>query len=157
MSNIKTLLKSQKQKNGYYPQPTLIGTNITRSTQAGAQFARSGKLNSDTPLDGSNRIFKDPKTDKEYMYGTIRSGQESQIGMTFETAKNTLSAFIDGDYQAIAIFMPSILVATGATTLDIDIPENASTFILNGSTKNLPYTMNGTTYTAATSLADAIE
>ncbi len=51
--------------------------------------------------------------------------------------------------------IPSLLVATGASILDIDISSNQSQYIVNGSVKNLPYDMTGVFQKKASTLSQA--
>ncbi len=77
--------------------------------------------------------------------------------MTLETAKDSLSSFVDGEYAAISPTFPSLLIAVNtATTVDMLDGANVKLFIIDGNMKNLPYNLSGIMEQNATSLAEAL-
>jgi type II secretory pathway pseudopilin PulG len=155
---LKVNLKTTKQKNGFFPKVTGSSLSLVRSTQASLVVATQGYIRQDLALENSSsRVYTDPKNSNYlYLYSTTRSGQEYQIGMTLENGGGTPSALVDGEYRSVIALLPSILVASSGATFDIDQPANQAAFILNGSTKNLPYDMKGVMQKTATTSAEAL-
>jgi hypothetical protein len=75
--------------------------------------------------------------------------------MTLENAGSSLTALTDGQYIRVLTTFPALLVATTSGSLDIDTVGSGS-FIVNGSTKNIPYNYQGVPQKSAVSLAEIL-
>jgi hypothetical protein len=118
--------------------------------------AKQGFLQNDLALGETTKVFLDPKSKLPYLYSTTVTGQDFEIGMTLENAGPKLTAFTDGQYLRVMTNFPSLLVATNTGSLDIDTSVGGSSFILNGSIKNLPYNFEGDPLRTAASLIEIL-
>jgi hypothetical protein len=83
----------------------------------------------------------DPKIGKPYIYSTTKNHWEYQLAFTLENSWLP-TAMINWDYKSVSIdILPSIVLAINTwNNVDISTSQNANAFVLNGQTKNLPYT-----------------
>lgn len=157
MGNLKVILQSAKQKKWSYPKVTGTDTTtLTRSSLTWAVIATQGRIYADMALGENSRTYLDPKTKAPYLYSSSQSGQDYQIGMTLEGNEDILTALIDGSYLRILTSLPSLIVATSTGSLDIDTGVGTSSFVVNGSVKNLPYDLSGIPLKSASSLTEIL-
>jgi hypothetical protein len=119
-------------------------------------IARQGLLRNDLALGDTTKTFLDPKSKLPYIYSTTTARQDFEIGMTLENAGPKLTALTDGQYLRVLTTLPSLLVATNTGTLDIDTGAGPTSFIVNGSIKNLPYNFEGVPLRSAASLVEIL-
>ncbi len=140
MWEIKTALKSYKQKRWAYPTPW----NIFSITNNWNIVAFQWLLNNDVTLSTMDTIPSDPYTNNYYFYSVTKNKQETDVAMTLENWDFPI-AFMDWDYKTVSKnVLPSILLATWATS-SVEIhtwvwngTNNRNLFIFNW-WKNLPY------------------
>lgn len=141
MSSLKISLNSHKIKNSIYPNPW----NFFVVNNYWIPIIKQWKVD--------NQLFSleiakkplDPLTKSNYFYSVLYNNLFYQISMSFEDSNlsNWLKAFVDGDYQQIADFAPSISFAVSSTG---DILSYSWKFILNNWIYNLPYNKNWNIY-----------
>lgn len=148
MEKLQIDLKSHKQKEGSYPLP-VNPINITNS----GTVIYQGLLTSATVSNVLTNVPKDPRTGNWYWYSTLTNRQQFQVALTLEGA-DTPTALVKGDYKSIAKDMfPTILLAVTGS-ISFSVTDNASKFILNGGSYNLPYDMEGVMVSSGSSFSE---
>lgn len=151
MADLLVWLKNHKFKNGGYPTPWDM-YNITNSWT----IILMGKMNENVM---SQDIMKKPTDplliDNYYTYSTTANKLFFQVGMSLENDAfaSWMEGYVDGDYQQVAEFAPSIVMATSTGWT---IQSMASYFVVNKWTLNLMYDVNGQIYQTATSLDQVV-
>lgn len=137
MSNMKVSLKNHKLKNGSYPKP---GSSFVVTNQW-ENMVYQWYLDDEVITQEIISKPKDPQHKSYYMYSITANKSKFQIAMSIEDdgIENDymMRAYVDGDYQKVATFMPSIVFATD-TWGDV-INDVSNMFIVDKWTLNLPY------------------
>ena len=137
MSNMKVSLKNHKLKNGSYPKP---GNSFVFTNQW-ENMVYQWYLDDEVITQEIINKPKDPQYKNYYMYSITANKSKFQIAMSIEDdgIENDymMRAYVDGDYQKVAMFMPSIVFATD-TWGDV-IADVSSMFIVDKWTLNWPY------------------
>lgn len=154
MWNIKVALKNHKLKNNNYPFPW----NKISFTNDSQVIIYQWKLNNDVITQELNNKPLDPLIKDYYIYSVVENRQKFQVAMSIEDdlVKNdySMKAYVGGDYQMIADFIPSIVLAETQTW---DINNLSGSFIVNDSILNLPYDDQWKTVKTAQNLAQIID
>lgn len=152
MSNIKMSLKNHKLKNSLYPLPW-NAFDITNSVTIIKQWFLNENVNTQEIIQKP----KDPQIKDQYYFYSITSNRLFyQIGMTLEEEGDWQwwsFAYIDWDYQQIAQFVPSLVFASASSGT---INSLSWSFIVDKSTLNLPYDIDGSIKKTATSFTNII-
>lgn len=140
MADMKVQLRGMKQRSGAYPVPN----GFFSMTNGGTAIVKQGDTDS---IESNGAVLRaDPKTKLAYRYSTTENRQSYQIGMSLEATSDVPRAYVEGDFSPLAPdLVPSLILAmTGSSPVEIRAgigsgSENRKTFVLNGSTLNVPY------------------
>ncbi len=142
ITEIKSALKTYKQKRWNYPKPW-NSFNITNNWKV---VAKQWLLNETVKLSTMESIPLDPYTDSNYSYSITANKQEFQISLTLENVDLPV-ALLAGDYKTVSEnVLPTIMLAKSWTS-DVEIhdgvwnwTENRKLFIFDN-WKNVTYTL----------------
>lgn len=129
-------LKLYKQKRGAYPLPGNSFTILNGTTEVAKQWL----LDTNVTLTTLDSIPSDPYAKVPYFYSVTSNKTEYQLAATLENNGNNV-ALLEWSYKTVSKnILPSIMLAVSSSVwVDITIPTNASLFILNRWSHNLPY------------------
>ena len=140
LSQVSSALKVYKQKRWYYAIPW-DSFNITFS---GTTIINQWFLNKNVHLNSLEKLPKDPKTNRYYVYSTTSNKQEFQLFMTLENAEESI-ALVGWDYKTVSKnLVPTLWLAMNKlawANVEIKGTTEKNYFIFDNQFHNLPYTI----------------
>ncbi len=147
LASIKFSLKTYKQNRWIYPNPG----NSFSITNSWFIVANQWILDSSVMLQNLEKLPKDPKNDKFYLYSITKNKTSFQIAWVVENNSNP-TALLEWDYKTVSInVLPSISLAT-ENNWNLEIKdwvwswsENRKKFIFHDLSDNIPYSFENDT------------
>jgi len=136
LASLQIALKGHERARGSYPTPS----GSQSYAYNGTTVAMAGKMDDSIDLEKIDTIPVDPITQAGYYYSVSGRKNSHLLAATLEIQNIDPIAYVVTDYRpSIVDALPTIGFATGSYG---DVASLRSTFLFDGSSKNLPYSVD---------------